>query len=171
MFTRRAALIGAVFVAAPAYVINTTGAQQVASNGGAKPADFSALTRRKLKLAAPPFVHAHQQVATTGPEIIEFEMKIVENEIQFDEEVWLQAFTFNGSTPGPMMVVHHGDYVELTLFNPPLDHAAAHHRLSRRHGRAGWGAMTLVNLGEKTVLRFKATTPAVSSITVRRVAR
>jgi|GEM_PF-2275685 len=70
MFTRRAALIGAVFVAAPAYVINTTGAQEVASNGGAKPADFSAWTRRKLKLAAPPFVHAHQQVAPTGPEII-----------------------------------------------------------------------------------------------------
>ena len=26
--------------------------------------------------------------------------------------------TFNGSIPGPMMVVHEGDYLELTLVNP-----------------------------------------------------
>jgi nitrite reductase (NO-forming) len=29
-----------------------------------------------------------------------------------------QAMTFNGSMPGPMMVVHEGDYVEVTLVNP-----------------------------------------------------
>ena len=27
----------------------------------------------------------------------------------------VQAMTFNGSIPGPMMVVHQGDYVQLTL--------------------------------------------------------
>ena len=26
--------------------------------------------------------------------------------------------TFNGSMPGPLMVVHEGDYVEVTLVNP-----------------------------------------------------
>ena len=26
--------------------------------------------------------------------------------------------TFNGSVPGPLMVVHQDDYVELTLVNP-----------------------------------------------------
>ena len=29
-----------------------------------------------------------------------------------------QAMTFNGSVPGPLMVVHQDDYVELTLINP-----------------------------------------------------
>ncbi len=157
MFTRRAALMGAAVVAAAPYVIKTATAQETAANVGAAPADLSSLTRRKVKLVAPPYVHAHEQVATTGPEIVEFEMKIVEKEIQVDEDAWLQAFTFNGSTPGPLMVVHEGDYVELTLFNPPenmLQHNIDFHAAT---GGLGGGALTLVNPGEKTVLRFKAT--------------
>src|SRR5690606_32188971 len=35
-----------------------------------------------------------------------------------DEGTVLQGMTFDGSIPGPMMVVHEGDYVELTLVNP-----------------------------------------------------
>jgi nitrite reductase (NO-forming) len=119
MFTRRAALMGAAFVAAAPYVVKTASAQEEATNAGATSVDLSSLTRRKVKLVAPPFVHGHEQVATTGPEIVEFEMKIVEKEIQVDEDAWMQAFTYNGSVPGPMLVVHQDDYVELTLFNPP----------------------------------------------------
>ena len=161
MFTRRAALMGAAFVAAVPYVMKTAKAQEVAANGGAEPADMSAFTRRKVKLVAPPFVHEHEQVASTGPEIVEFEMKIVEKEIQVDEDAWLQAFTYIGSVPGPMMVVHEGDYVELTMFNPPenmLQHNIDFHAAT---GALGGGALTLINPGEKTVLRFKATRPGV----------
>ena len=43
--------------------------------------------------------------------------------------------TYNGSVPGPLMVVHEGDYVELTLINPETNHAAQH-RLPCRHRRA-----------------------------------
>ena len=80
----------------------TASAEETAANAGAAPVDLSSLTRRKVKLVAPPFVHAHDQVATVGPQIVEFEMRIVEKEIQVDEDAWLQAFTYNGSTPGPM---------------------------------------------------------------------
>ena len=31
--------------------------------------------------------------------------------------VFMWAFAFNGSVPGPMIIVHEGDYVELTLKN------------------------------------------------------
>ena len=161
MFTRRAALMGAAFAAVAPLVIRTANAQEAAANGGAVPADLSALSRRKVKLVAPPFVHPHEQVATTGPEIVEFEMTIIEKEIQIDEDAWLQAFTYDGSVPGPMMVVHEGDYVELTLFNPPenmLQHNIDFHAAT---GALGGGALTLVNPGEKTVLRFKATRPGV----------
>ena len=161
MFTRRTALMGAAFVAAAPFVVKTAGAQESAANAGAAPVDLSTLTRRKVKLVAPPFVHAHDQVATSGPKIVEFEMKIVEKEIQVDEDAWLQAFTYNGSVPGPMMVVHEGDYVELTLFNPPenmLQHNIDFHAAT---GALGGGALTLVNPGEKAVLRFKATRPGV----------
>ena len=46
--------------------------------------------------------------------------------------------TYNGSMPGPMMVVHEGDYMELTLVNPETNSHAAQHRLAfgdRRPGR------------------------------------
>ena len=159
MLTRRAALMGGAMIAAAPLVIKTAGAQETAATAGSEPVDLTALTRRKVKLVVPPFVHEHEQVATKGPEIIEFEMKIVEKEIQVDDDVYMQAMTYNGSIPGPMMVVHEGDYVELTLFNQPenaLQHNIDFHAAT---GGLGGGALTLVNPGEKTVLRFKATRP------------
>ncbi|MFN3825446.1 MAG: copper-containing nitrite reductase [Pseudorhodobacter sp.] len=162
MLTRRAALMGAAMVAASPYVLKTSvAAEEVMDTSGAAPVDLSAMTRRKVKLVAPPFVHAHEQVATVGPQIVEFEMKIIEKEMQVDEDAWIQAMTFNGSVPGPLMVVHEGDYVELTLFNPPenmMQHNIDFHSAT---GALGGGSLTLVNPGEKTVLRFKATRPGV----------
>ena len=161
MLTRRAALMGAALVAASPYVIKTAAADEVMDTSGAAPVDLSGMTRRKVKLVTPPFVHPHEQVAATPPQIVEFEMKIIEKEIQVDEDAWLQAMTFNGSIPGPMMVVHEGDYVELTLFNPPenmMQHNIDFHAAT---GGLGGGSLTLVNPGEKTVLRFKATRPGV----------
>lgn len=161
MFTRRTALIGGALVAAAPFVIRTAAAEEVTDTSGAAPVDLSNLPRRKVKLVKPPFVHAHDQVATSGPAIIEFEMKIIEKEIQVDEDAWMQAMTYNGSVPGPMMVVHEGDYVELTLFNQPenmMQHNIDFHAAT---GGLGGGSLTLVNPGEKTVLRFKATRPGV----------
>jgi nitrite reductase (NO-forming) len=159
MLTRRAALMGGAMLAAAPLVIKTADAQEVADLSGAEPVDLSALPRGKVKLVAPPFVHDHEQVASGPPRIVEFEMTIVEKEVQVDDDVYLQAMTFNGSIPGPMMVVHEGDYVELTLFNPAentLQHNIDFHAAT---GGLGGGALTLVNPGEKTVLRFKATRP------------
>lgn len=162
MLTRRSALLGAAMVAASPYVTKTSvAAEEVMDTSAAAPVDLSTLTRRKVKLVAPPFVHPHDQIATSAPQIIQFEMKIIEKEIQVDEGAWLQAMTFNGSVPGPMMVVHEGDYVELTLFNPPenmMQHNIDFHAAT---GALGGGSLTLVNPGEKTVLRFKATRPGV----------
>lgn len=75
---------------------------------GAAPVDLAHMTRRKVKLVAPPFVHPHEQVATVGPQIVEFELKIIEKEMPVDEDAWIRAMTFNGSVPGPLMVVHEG---------------------------------------------------------------
>ncbi|MEO8530937.1 MAG: copper-containing nitrite reductase [Deltaproteobacteria bacterium] len=158
MMTRRAALISAAVAAAAPYVIRPAIAEDAAVTGG-PPADLSALPRRKVKLVAPPHVHEHEQVATTGPSVIEFEMKIIEKEVEIDDGVYLQAMTYNGSMPAPMMVVHEGDYVELTLFNPPenmLQHNIDFHAST---GALGGGGLTLINPGEKTTLRFKATRP------------
>ena len=104
MFTRRTALFGAALVAVAPLVLTSVkaaGAEEVMDTSDAAPVDLSSLPRRKVKLVKPPFVHPHEQVATEGPAVIEFEMKIIEKEIQVDEVAWLQAMTFNGSVPGP----------------------------------------------------------------------
>ena len=124
--------------------------------------DISALPRVKQELVAPPFLPEHEQVATSGPKIVEVTMTIEEKKIEIDDngtEVW--AFSYNGSVPGPIIVVHEGDYVELTLRNPEtnvLEHNIDFHAST---GALGGGALTKVNPGEQAVLRWKAIKPGV----------
>jgi len=161
MITRRTALKSAALAAAAPVMIAE---MAVAASETMKPVgeavDLSTMPRKQVKLVAPPFVHAHEQVASTEPHIVEFQMTIKEMEVEVDEDgAMLQGMTFDGSIPGPLMVVHEGDYVELTLINPPenlMQHNIDFHAAT---GGLGGGSLTLVNPGEKTILRFKATRP------------
>jgi nitrite reductase (NO-forming) len=149
----------AIAAASPSFIAKRVNAEEVTVPKG-KPVDLSKMPRRKVELVAPPFVHAHDIVAKEPPSIIEFQMTIVEKEVEVDDEgTMMQAMTFNGSIPGPLMVVHEGDYVELMLINPPengMQHNIDFHAAT---GGLGGGSLTLVNPGEHTVLRFKATRP------------
>jgi nitrite reductase (NO-forming) len=120
------------------------------------------LPREKVTLVAPPFVHAHEQVTKSAPKIIEFTMTVVEKPVVIDEAgTTIPGFTFNGSIPGPLMVVHEGDYVELTLVNPAnstMMHSIDFHAAT---GALGGGELTQVNPGEQVVLRWKATRAGV----------
>lgn len=124
--------------------------------------DISSLPRVKQKMVAPPFLPEHEQVATGGPKIVEVTLDIEEKKMVIDKdgtEVW--AMTYNGSVPGPMIVVHEGDYVEVTLKNLPanvLEHNIDFHSAT---GALGGGALTKVMPGEQAVLRWKATKPGV----------
>jgi nitrite reductase (NO-forming) len=144
MFTRRAAMLGvavaALMLAAPAL------------------ADELKLPRQKVELVAPPFVHAHEQTTKQGPKIMEFTLMIEEKKVVIDEQgTTFQAMTFNGSMPGPLMVVHEGDYVELTLINPATNAMPHNIDFHSATGAMGGGELTLVNPGEQVVLRWKAT--------------
>lgn len=148
-------------VAAPSLATTKVLAASEAMTPVGKKVDLTNLPRRKVKLVPPPFAHAHEQVATTPPSVVEFEMTIIEKEVEVSEDdgAMLWGMTFDGSIPGPLMVVHEGDYVELTLINPPenaMQHNIDFHSAT---GGLGGGSLTLVNPGEKTVLRFKATRP------------
>ena len=161
MITRRTALMGAAFVAAaPAIAVQKASADSESMTPVGAKVDLANMPRRKVELVAPPFVHAHEQVSSQPPAIVEFEMTIIEKEVEVDDDgTMMQGMTFDGSIPGPLMVVHEGDYVELTLINPPenlMQHNIDFHAAT---GGLGGGALTLVNPGEKTVLRFKATRP------------
>lgn len=95
-------------------------------------------------------MHAHDQVAKGGPKVIEFTLKIEEKPVVIDDEgTVLQAMTFNGSIPGPMMVVHQGDYVELTLVNPASNSMPHNIDFHAATGGLGGGALTLINPGSR----------------------
>jgi nitrite reductase (NO-forming) len=150
MMTRRDTLLGAavaaLMLAAPVVSLAAD--------------DISKLPRQKIELVAPPFVHRHEQATKEGPKVIEFKMVVQEKEVVVDEDgTKFQAMTFNGSMPGPLMVVHQGDYVELTLVNPATNTMPHNIDFHASTGALGGGALTLINPGEQTVLRFKADRP------------
>ncbi len=127
----------------------------------AEPADLSGYSRVKQELVAPPFAPEHEQVATGGPKIIEIYMETTEKLMVVDEDtgasVW--ALTYNGSVPGPLIICHEGDMVELTMRNPVdsvMEHNIDFHAST---GALGGGGLTHVFPGEETVLRWKATKP------------
>jgi nitrite reductase (NO-forming) len=114
------------------------------------------LERIKQTLVTPPFLHEHTQEAQGTPKIVEMTLIIVEKEMEVAPDVFAQAMTFNRSNPGPMIVVHQDDYVELTLKNPSsnlLPHNIDFHSAT---GALGGGALTNVAPGQQAILRFKA---------------
>ena len=138
------------------------GASSARAATPASASQIADLPRVRQELVPPPFAPKHQQVAKGGPKVVEIRLVIEEKIMVLDEdgaEIW--ALTFNGSVPGPLIVVHEGDYVELTLVNP--DTSAMEHNIDfhAATGALGGGALTLVSPGEEAVLRFKATKPGV----------
>lgn len=167
-----AALTGAAAgVAAPRspklHKVNDTSAKlykaaaEQTADSTAKPVDLSGYTRVKQELVAPPFAPKHDQVAVGGPKIVEITMVTDEVLMVVDEDtgasVW--ALTYNGSVPGPLIIVHEGDMVELTLRNPESSNMEHNIDFHASTGALGGGGLTHVMPGEETVLRWKATKP------------
>jgi len=120
------------------------------------------LPRQKVELVMPPFVHHHEQETKQRPKIMEFRLVAEEKEIIIDDQgTKLQAMTFNGSIPAPLMVVHEGDYVEVTLVNPMTNSMQHNVDFHAATGASGGGELTLINPGEEVVLRWKATRAGV----------
>ncbi|MFV2002289.1 MAG: copper-containing nitrite reductase [Paracoccaceae bacterium] len=119
--------------------------------------DIGALPRVRQKMVPPPHAPVHDQVAVGGPKIIEVEMTIIEKRVEIDHDgatIW--AFTYDGSVPGPLIVCHQGDYIELTLkshVDNLLEHNIDFHAAT---GALGGAALTYVQPGEQVILRFRA---------------
>ena len=68
------------------------------------------------ELVKPPFVPRHNIIAKGGPKVIKVRMTVTEKVLTIDEEgTKFRVFAFNDSVPGPLIVAHVGDYIELTL--------------------------------------------------------
>lgn len=116
----------------------------------------------KQALVPPPALPVHQQIAEGSPSVVQVRMEIIEKQIQIGpggETIW--AMTFNGSVPGPMIVVHQNDYVELTLVNPASNSLVHNIDFHAATGGMGGGELTHIAPGQQTVLRFKAVKPGV----------
>ena len=122
-----------------------------------EPEDVAGLERVTQQLVAPPFLPTHQQVNTDDPKVVQVRMVVEEKEIEVAPGVFMWAFTFNGTVPGPIIVVHEGDYVELTLVNPTSNELAHNVDFHASSGALGGGSLTLIAPGEQVVLRFRAT--------------
>lgn len=154
MVTRRQTIFGALGTAAALTAVANLAPQALAAD------NIDDMPRKKVKLAPPPFVHEHEQVASGPPKVVEFEMTIQEKVWEVDDEgTTTHAMTYDGTVPGPMMVVHEGDYVELTLINPESNELLHNIDFHASTGALGGGALTEVAPGEQVVLRFKATRP------------
>jgi len=160
MITRRTALMSAATTAIAAIV--PPAFAETSDDLGPGSAEGAPLERQKIDLVAPPFVHPHEQATRQNSKIMEVTLVVQEKEVVVDDAgTKLRAMTYNGSIPGPLIVVHVGDYVELTLVNPntnTLQHNIDFHAAT---GALGGGGLTLVNPGEQVVLRWKATRPGV----------
>ncbi len=72
-------------------------------------------------LVPPPFVPAHDQVASGAPKVVQVRMVIEEKAMPIDDDgTEVQAMTFNGSVTWPLIVAHQGVFIELTLDNPEI---------------------------------------------------
>ena len=132
--------------------------------GGVSPsfaAGAAGLPRVTQELVAPPFLPKHNQVAVGGPKVVQVRLEVVEKEIQIGPDAYVQAMTFNGSVPAPLIVVHQDDYVEFTIANSPNNTMMHNIDLHASSGSLGAAGLSKVNPGQEATVRFKANRPGV----------
>ena len=128
-----------------------------------KPSQANGLQRVTQELVKPPFLPKHAQKAEGAPKIVEVRLVTEEREMVIDPlGTTVNAMTFDGSVPAPMIVVHENDYVELTLVNPKGKNVMSHNiDLHAVTGALGGAGLTLVAPGTEATIRFKATKAGV----------
>ncbi len=125
------------------------------------PTDIASLHRQSQKLVSPPFLPVHDQAAIGGPRIIEVRLQAEEKMIDIGNGQTIQAMTFNGSIPGPIIVAHQDDYLELTLVNPNTNLMQHTIDLHAATGALGGAEFMKVHPGEQKTIRFKLTKAGV----------
>jgi nitrite reductase (NO-forming) len=112
-------------------------------------------------LVAPPGLPEHTQVAEGDPVIVDIELVAEEKLIEIAPGVKTWALTFNGTVPGPIIVVHQNDYVQLTLKNPAYNTMMHNIDFHAATGAMGGGDLSEVGPGQEATFRFKATKTGV----------
>ncbi|NNK47889.1 MAG: nitrite reductase, copper-containing, partial [Gemmatimonadetes bacterium] len=118
------------------------------------------------ELVAPPFLPAHEQVASGPPRIVNVRLEIIERETEIAPGVFVWQMAFNNSVPGPVPVVFQWDWVNLTLvngttdtvrFQEPVQNTLLHNiDFHASTGALGGGELTKVAPGQEVGLLWRA---------------
>lgn len=115
----------------------------------------------RQELVAPPALPAHEQEVKGDPVEVHVKLVVEEKKTEIAPGVFTWALTFNGTVPGPIIVVHQNDYVHLTLVNPATNTMMHNIDFHAATGAMGGGDLTMVNPGQQATFRFKATKTGV----------
>jgi nitrite reductase (NO-forming) len=110
-------------------------------------------------LVAPPGVPKAELRDT--PATVQVELETVEQTAELSQGVQYTFWTFGGSVPGPMVRVHQGDIVELTLKNRANSSQPHSIDLHAVNGPGGGSILTQTAPGAKTGFTFKAQNPGL----------
>ena len=113
------------------------------------------------ELVAPPNLPEYDQVAKGDPVVVEAKLVIREKLTEIAPGVKTWQLTFNGTVPGPIIVLHQNDYLQLTLENPSTNTLLHNIDFHAATGGMGGGDFTKVNPGEQVTFRFKVIKPGV----------
>jgi nitrite reductase (NO-forming) len=112
-------------------------------------------------MVPPPMLPKFDQVEKGGSKVIQVTFTVEEKKIEVAPGDSLWAFTYNGTVPGPMIVAHQGDFVELTLKNPATNTQMHNIDFHAATGAMGGGDVSLVNPGQQVTFRFRCTRTGV----------
>ena len=90
------------------------------------------------------------------PRNVHFTLETSEEIGEIAPGITFPFLTFNGSVPGPAIVVCLGDWVEVTLKNLAGNRFAHNVDFHAATGALGGGAASIVGLGQRTTFRFQA---------------
>ncbi len=124
-------------------------------------APISQIATVTQQLVAPPFLPEHSQIDNSSPKNIQVRMTIEEKVMEISKGLKFPVSTFNGTIPGPVIVVHTDDYVELTLVNLATNTMIHNIDFHGATGALGGAALTKIPPGQEVTLRFKAIKPGV----------
>lgn len=108
------------------------------------------------QLVAPPFLPEYEQVASDEPEVVQVKLTIKEIKKEIAPGVFTWALTYDGSVPGPIIVAHQFDYLEITLVNPSTNTLVHNIDFHAATGGMGGGDLSHVAPGQQVTFRFKA---------------
>ena len=149
--------------------INSSNKNQISNTNGENTSVFEDtpnenpdnLEHIKEALVAPPFLPKFNQVDTGAPKVVEVKLVVQEKELQVAPDAKIWALTYNGSVPGPLIVVHQNDYVQVTVVNPKTNTLTHNIDFHAATGDLGGGSISVVSPGQQVTFRFKAIKPGV----------